>query len=65
MIVNQNGDEVIETTLFTPWVHEDVTDDERDHVIALILQHLGLEAVRTNATKRGHTEVDLRPRTIY
>lgn len=45
--------------LFTLW-SDRATDDERDKAIGLILEHLGMEIVRTNETKHGTTEIELR-----
>jgi hypothetical protein len=59
MIVNQNGDEVVETYLFS-YSYEIATNYERDEAIRLILQHLKCTIVRTNATKHGNTELELR-----
>jgi hypothetical protein len=59
--VNTNGDAVEETELFVGFSH---TDDERDKAICLLLDHLGLEVVRTNATKHGTTEIVLRKEAI-
>lgn len=56
---NQNDEPVEETALFASWSRK-ATDHERDTVIALILKHLGLCAVLTNATKHGTTEIELR-----
>lgn len=59
MHVNQKGEPVVETELFKCW-SDTATDTERDTAISLILEHLGLEIVRTNATKHGNTELELR-----
>ena len=56
---NTNGDHLDETVLFTVWSSK-ATDYERDTAIRMILEHLGLEIVRTNATKHGTTELELR-----
>ncbi len=56
---NQVDEPVTEDMLFTCW-GERATDDERDKAIGLILQHLGMTIVRTNATKHGTTELELR-----
>jgi hypothetical protein len=57
---NQIDEPIEETPLFRCW-GEQATDDERDAAIGLILGHLGLKIVRTNATKHGTTELELRP----
>lgn len=59
-MVNQNGDAIDETPLFRIW-SDPATDEERDQAIALILGHLGMQVVRTNATKHGNTELEIRP----
>ena len=59
MSTNHNGDPVEETELFVAW-SERSTNEERDTTIGLILQHLNLKAIRTNATKHGNTEIQLR-----
>lgn len=58
MNVNQRGEEVEETVLSPYW--GDMTGDEAKTLLMLLLDRLGLEAVRTNATKHGATEVILR-----
>ena len=57
--VNTNGDEIEETKMFQMWCGEH-TDEERDMAISLLLDHFNLEIVRTNATKHGTTELELR-----
>lgn len=57
--VNQNGDPVQEVTLFECW-SEPSTALERDTAIGLILNHLGMTIVRTNATRHGNAELELR-----
>jgi len=56
---NQMDEPVEETQLFEFWC-DTATDKERDTAISLILGHLGLKIVRTNATKHGTTELELR-----
>jgi hypothetical protein len=58
MIVNQEGQEVNEEVL--RWADQ-LDDDTTKQLILLTIQHLKLEAVRTNATKHGNTEILLRP----
>lgn len=67
--VNQLGQPVEEQQLFG-YVHTSIrcygpspTDDERDVAISLLAERLGVEIVRTNATKRGNTEIILRETT--
>lgn len=60
MQANQRGDEIEETVLSQYWP-DDVTDDQMRQVVFGLLEHLKLEAVRTNATKHGDTQVVIRP----
>lgn len=60
MKVNQRDEPIEETTLFGGAWCDPATDAERDEAIALILRHLGCTIVRTNATKHGNTELELR-----
>lgn len=55
---NQAGLPVQEDTIIFGW--DSVTDQERDEAIKLILTHLKMKVVRTNATKHGTTEIELR-----
>ena len=57
--INRLGDPVEETQLFKLW-SDRATDDERDTAISMILDYLQMEIVRTNATKHGTTELELR-----
>jgi hypothetical protein len=58
-LVNQNGELVHEETLFEGWSIP-ATPAEKDTAIGLILNHLGMTIVRTNATKHGNVELELR-----
>jgi hypothetical protein len=58
-LTNQNGDPVVEETLFEYWSIQ-ATPKEQDRAIGLILNHLGMQIVRTNATKHGTVELELR-----
>ena len=58
-MTNQNGDTIDEQQMFT-CCSDPATDHERDESIRLILEHLGCEIVRTNATKHGSIELVLR-----
>lgn len=61
MYLNQAGQPVVEELLYAHGMtFEPATEEERDKAIALVCQHLGVEIVRTNATKPGTTEVVLR-----
>lgn len=60
---NQRGEVIKEETLYSDGVVHDwanITDQDRDQAIALLCEKLGVEIYRTNATKRGYTEVQLR-----
>ena len=59
--VNVNGEPVEEFQLFGTggWARH-ISEYERDSAITLILGHLGMEVVRTNATSHGQTEIVLR-----
>lgn len=60
-LVNQAGEEVEENTLIAYGVcYESLTDSQRDDAIALILSHLHMKLVSTNATKHGNRELILR-----
>ena len=61
MRVNQKGEEIVWTRLFSV-LEEPVSDQERDKVIELLLERLDLEVWRTNATKSGDVEIRLRGR---
>ena len=60
--VNQNGD-VIKETEFSQWNTNEFSEKEKVKVLCLLLDYLKLEAVRTNATKHGTTEIVLRPQS--
>ena len=62
MRINQAGNEIEETQLFTLW-GDTPTNEQRDAAIALILKHMQLECFETNSTKHGNTEIELRERT--
>jgi len=57
MRVNPYGDEIVEELLTYGYYLK--TEDVAE-VLALLLDRLGLEAIRTNATKHGWTEIQLR-----
>lgn len=57
--VNQMGDPV--RTEILNFSTGDVSREDTQKVIGLMLDHLKLIAVKTNATKRGYTEVQLQP----
>lgn len=52
--VNQLGD-----IAFTEFLYPPYSDEDRDQIIEKLLDHLGLSAVRTNATKHGDVQVRL------
>lgn len=57
MRVNQNGQPIVEEPLFVDWATATPTDDERDQVIAFLLEKFEVRVIRTNATKHGNTEL--------
>lgn len=60
MRVNQRGDPIAEEFVFGHVGDATPTDQDRNDAIALILEHLGLEIISTNATKHGDTVLELR-----
>jgi len=60
-LVNQRGDRVFEEDVFTPGYNLHTTDAQVRDTICLILGHLNLKVIETNATKHGTTELQLRP----
>jgi hypothetical protein len=56
---NQNGDPIVEDVLHR--YVDQPTPGEMWQITAMLLDHLKLEAVRTNATKSGQFEIALRP----
>lgn len=56
--VNQRGAPVFETSVIFP---SDLLEGEAKQLLLLIVDHLCLEAVRTNATKHGTTQIILKP----
>lgn len=59
MAVNQKGELVVEEILYLGLTR--INEDELHEIVDLILEHLQLRAVRTNATKHGNTEIRLEP----
>lgn len=56
--VNQRGEPVFEDYLYD---FSSVTHDELQTIVFGILDHLNLEALKTNATKNGNTQLIVRP----
>lgn len=56
--VNQRGEEVVVETLF-PFSSAQLSEAEMREALDLLCDHLGVRIVRTNATKSGHTEIEL------
>jgi CO dehydrogenase/acetyl-CoA synthase epsilon subunit len=56
MRVNQAGDEVFRETFYGP---TELSDKEAKELLLKLIEHLGLRAVKTNATKHGNTEIVL------
>jgi len=59
MRVNSMDQPVVEDELFQVWSQTTATDLEVREAIGLLLQHLQLKIVRTNATKHGNVELEL------
>lgn len=57
-MVNQAGDEIMEEVIFLPSMFE---HGEVEAALLLLAEHLGMRFVRTNATKHGNVELQLRP----
>lgn len=57
MRTNQRGEEVQEHVL----CQEDLNPGEAEVLLFKLLEHLNLEAVRTNATKHGDWQLQVRP----
>jgi hypothetical protein len=57
MKVNQDGKEIQEWTYGS---HSYCEPEEIQMIVFLMLEHLGLEAVKTNATKSCQFEIELR-----
>lgn len=55
--VNQRGEPVVKETLFP--FGSNTSDDDVREAISLLCDHLGVRIIKTNATKSGHTEVEL------
>lgn len=61
MMVNQNGDEVVETLIMQGYGGEfDFIGDELGQALCLLAEKLGYSFIRTNATKGGRPEIQLR-----
>ena len=58
-MLNQKSEEVEEDVLFKCYSPR-ATEADRDEAIGLILEHLNCQIVRTNATKSGATELEIR-----
>lgn len=58
MLVNQNDEPIKEWTLFSAGDFKN--DTEVANAVLLLANHLGMRFVRTNATKHGHQELELR-----
>lgn len=57
MRVNQRGEPIEETFLIFP---ADFDQEDLATAVLLLADHLGVEFWRTNRTKHGNTEIDLR-----
>jgi len=59
MRVNQRGEEVCETDFSL--YGETPTPEELTQIVILLLEQLNFKAVKTNATKHGNVEIEVRP----
>lgn len=59
MRVNQLGEEIKEEYVIQEWLRP----GEAETLLFVLLDHLKLDVVRTNATKCGVTELQVRPRS--
>ena len=59
MNVNQNGDPVKEEIIWW-WSNEPLPKHEMQQIVLQLVQRLGLQAIRTNATDSGDVEMVLR-----
>jgi len=59
MQINQKGDPIKESPVFTSW-HRTDNPEEIAISINLLMDHLGLEVWKTNATKHGEYGLELR-----
>lgn len=59
-IVNQRGDPINERVLF----QGDIDDSDIPEILFGILDFLNLDALRTNATKHGNTEIQIQRREL-
>ena len=59
MQVNQQGKPIEEEYV----LFEDLTLEERKAAVSLLFKHLHLDIFRTNSTKHGNVELQLRPET--
>jgi hypothetical protein len=59
MNVNQNGDPVKEEIIWW-WSSEPLPKHEMQQIVLQLVQRLGLQAIRTNATDSGDVEMVLR-----
>ena len=57
MQVNNQGKEVVEEIIIFP---AQLSEYQTTILVTLLLEHLKLRAVWTNATKHGHFEMELR-----
>lgn len=56
-MINQRGEPIAEEWLYSL---SELKEGELQRIVFLLLDHLKLEAYRTNATKHGNTEIVLR-----
>lgn len=56
--VNQKGEAIEESTVQFAW---ELKERQAEELLLSLIAFLKLEAVRTNATKHGHVEMQVRP----
>jgi DNA primase len=59
-LVNQRGDPAAEEAIMFPG---DFEGDELRQAVLLLAERLGVEIIRTNATKHGDTQIQLKETT--
>lgn len=58
-LVNPRG-KPVETTVLLPYGSEHLSPEELHEALNLLCEHLGIKIIRTNATKQGNTEIQLK-----
>ncbi|WP_087865086.1 hypothetical protein [Comamonas thiooxydans] len=58
-LVNQQGNPA-HTEVLLPYGSEQLSPSDLQEALSMLYEHLGVQLVRTNCTKHGHTELQLR-----